>query len=80
MVLAAVLNGMSEREENVIKALSQVQEFNVRSGDPNQLAQSSIRNLGQQWIDAYQYTVPHLAISRVTSGAIGALPSRTHGS
>jgi hypothetical protein len=66
----AALTTMYNLAGNVFNALSSINNFNVRQGDPNQNYNSNVSQLLNQWQQAYNFTISHIAYAKVSSSAI----------
>ena len=55
---------------NVFNTLSGINNFNVRQGDPNQNYNSNVSQLLNQWQQAYNFTISHIAYAKASSSAI----------
>jgi hypothetical protein len=64
------LETMWNTAESMVKALTQVQDFNLRLGDPTQVMNQITAFVNQTWREAYERSSPHLAFARSFSGAV----------
>ena len=65
-----VLTTMFGLAGNVFNALTDIKNFNVRQGDPNTNLNNNVSALQNQWQQAYNFAIPHIAFAKVSSSAI----------
>jgi hypothetical protein len=67
---SSVAEGFVYKADSMINAMKRAQDFNVRSGDPNQASQSVINEVTMASIESYNHGAFHLAYARTSSAAI----------
>ena len=65
-----LLHEALQHATGVISAISRVQAFDFRRGDPNQASNNVVSTLEESWNQAYNHLCAHLALAHVSSGAI----------